>query len=139
MIEKFEHITSAPDESIKLGILFSKFLRKGDVIGLNGDLGSGKTTFVKGILKGLNYKDDVTSPTFSLINEYDADIKVMHVDFYRDNNIDRWKNIGFHEIANNHNITIIEWPSLIPDLLPENIKNLMFEHLNENKRRIFLK
>ena len=60
----------------------SKKVFPGDIISLEGELGTGKTTFVKGILKGLNYKDEVTSPTFTLINEYDADIKVIHIDFY---------------------------------------------------------
>ena len=101
-------------------------------------LGSGKTTFIKGILKGLNYKLDVTSPTFSLVNEYDADLKVIHIDFYREPNIKRWKDIGFEEIIYNNDIILIEWSNLIPEILPEEIKIFTFFHLDINKRKINL-
>ena len=138
MIDKFNHITNSGQESIELGITFSKFLSKGDVIGLNGELGSGKTTFVKGVLIGLQYKEEVTSPTFTLINEYDARYKVMHADFYRDVNIKRWINIGFNEMIYNSDIVLIEWSNLIPSLLPESFFILNFEHIDLNKRKIFL-
>jgi len=139
MIDKFSYITNSSDESVKLGKNISKFLRSGDIIGLNGDLGSGKTTFIKGILQGLNYKENVTSPTFTLINEYFAKLKVIHIDFYREENMMRWKNLGFEEIINNNDIVLIEWSNLIPELLPNDIKIIVFEHIEENKRRIFLK
>ena len=139
MIEKFSYISKSASDSIRLGKNISAHLESGDVIGLNGDLGSGKTTFVKGILEGLNYDGDVTSPTFTLINEYYADMKVIHVDFYRDENIQRWKNLGFHEIINNNDIILIEWSNLIEQLLPSNINIVNFEHVSENERKIYIK
>jgi len=139
MINEFSYITNGAEESIKLGKKFSKLLKSGDVIGLNGDLGAGKTTFIKGILQGFNYEENVTSPTFTLINEYYADLKVIHIDFYREENIMRWKNLGFEEIINNNDIILIEWSNLIPELLPADIKIIFFEHIQENKRKIFLK
>jgi len=139
MLKKFEFISSDAQATVDLGKNFSKELKPGDVIGLNGNLGSGKTTFIKGVLEGLNYKDNVTSPTFTLINEYDANYKVLHVDFYRDNNLTRWKNIGFEEMINNGDIILIEWSNLIPELLPNDIYNLDFKHINFNKRKISLK
>ena len=78
----------------KLGIEFSKTVSKGTIVLLNGDLGSGKTTFAKGVLRGLNYAEEVTSPTYTLINEYNADYDVIHIDCYREKNINRWLNIG---------------------------------------------
>ena len=87
-------IISTPRDCINLGRKISNKLKPGDIISLEGNLGAGKTTFVKGILKGLNYKYDVTSPTFTLINEYHADIKVIHIDFYRESSSERWKVIG---------------------------------------------
>ena len=92
-------IINSAAECELLGFNISKKLKSGHVISLEGDLGSGKTTFVKGILKGLNYKYDVTSPTFTLINEYHADLKVIHIDFYREGNIERWREIGIDEIT----------------------------------------
>ena len=139
MLKNFEHISSNTNTTIDLGKIFSKQLKPGDIIGFNGNLGSGKTTFIKGILEGLHYKDNVTSPTFTLINEYDADYKVLHVDFFRENNIIRWKNIGFEELINKNDIILIEWSNLIPKLLPEDIHILDFEHLNSNQRKISLK
>jgi len=139
MIEKFNYISSNVEESKRLGCLFSSFLSRGDVVGFNGDLGSGKTTFIKGVLNGLNYKGDVTSPTFSLVNEYEADFKVIHIDFYRESNVNRWKNIGFEEIIYTNDIVLIEWSDLIPDILPSHIKILLFEHMSLNKRKINLK
>jgi len=139
MINKFNYISRSTSDSMNFGKKFSSYLKRGDVIGLNGDLGSGKTTFTKGVLEGLNYKGDVTSPTFTLINEYDADMKVIHIDFYRDDNIQRWQNLGFYEILNNNDIILIEWSNLIQQLLPSNIYLLHFEHISKNERKIYLK
>ena len=136
MLENFEYISENENATIQLGVMFSKQLKQGDVIGFNGDLGTGKTTFIKGVLLGLNYKEIVTSPTFTLINEYDAIYKILHIDFYREKNIQRWKNIGFEEIINNDNIVLIEWSNLIPELLPKKINILNFTHIEKNKRKI---
>ena len=139
IIKIVNYITNSDLESIKLGRKFSNNLKQGTIVGLNGEIGSGKTTFIKGILEGLNYKHDVTSPTFTLINEYDADLKVIHIDFYREENIERWKNMGFEEILYNNDVILIEWSNLIPDLLPKDILILNFKHIKENKRKIYLK
>ena len=129
-------IINSINDCIGLGMEISQKLKSGNILILEGELGSGKTTFVKGILKGLNYKYEVTSPTFTLINEYNADHKVIHIDFYREKNILRWKNIGIEEYLYNDNIVIIEWGNLIPELIPENSINIYFEHLELNKRKI---
>ena len=114
----------------------AKKIQAGYVISLEGELGTGKTTFIKGILKGFNYNHEVTSPTFTLINEYEADYKVIHIDFYREPNIQRWLQIGIHEYLNSNNIILIEWGNLIPKLLPEETIHIYFKHLKKNKRRI---
>ena len=132
-------IVNNVEECETLGKLLSGELVEGDVLSLEGDLGSGKTTFVKGILKGLDYKSDVTSPTFTLINEYNANLNVIHIDFYREKNIDRWINLGIHEYFDEDNLVIIEWPNLIPDIIPEKYTEIFFEHLDMNKRRIYLR
>ncbi len=135
---KFDEIVNSLEECIQLGKRLSQLLNLGDTLGLVGDLGAGKTTFVKGILLGLNYKYNVTSPTFTLINEYEADKKVVHMDFYRENNLSRWETIGFYDYINLHkNITIIEWSNLHKTLLPDDMIQINFEHISENKRRIF--
>ena len=138
-MKKINAIVKSEDETLILGEQFSQHLSKGDILGLNGDLGSGKTTLVRGILRGLNYEGHVTSPTFTLINEYDADLYVIHVDFYREENINRWKNIGFEETMYNSDLVVIEWSNLIPEILPEDMKILQFEHVDINERKIYLK
>mgnify|MGYP001167793634 FL=1 len=126
-------------DTFDLGSKISNKLRSGNVIGLIGDLAAGKTSFVKGILNGLDYKHDVTSPTFTLINEYHARIKVVHIDFYRETNIERWYNIGIQEILNEDAIIIIEWADLLLDLLPEDIIKIYFNHVSEDCRKIYTK
>tara|TARA_B100000579_G_scaffold179272_1_gene146107 strand:- start:257 stop:670 length:414 start_codon:yes stop_codon:yes gene_type:complete len=126
-------------DTFDLGSKISNKFKPGDVIGLIGDLAAGKTSFVKGILNGLGYKYDVTSPTFTLINEYHARIKVVHIDFYRETNIERWYNIGIQEILNEDAIIIIEWADLLLDLLPEDIIKIYFNHVSEDCRKIYTK
>ena len=136
---KLDTITRNHNETIKLGVELANLILPPVVIGLNGDLAAGKTTFVKGFLKGLDYKYTVSSPTFTLINNYDAKFNVMHVDFYREPNIERWIEIGFKELILKNNIVLVEWANLLPELLPEDTVNLNFEHHNKNKRRIYIK
>ena len=129
-------ITTSTEETQKLGESFSKNLKPGNVVALIGNLAAGKTSFVKGVLRGLDYKYEVTSPTFTLINEYYAKSKVIHVDFYREENITRWNELGFQNMINSDSIILIEWADLIPDLLPNIDYKLHFEHNGEDKRRI---
>jgi len=123
-------------ETQELGIKFSKCIKSGDVITLNGNLGSGKTTFVKGVLMGLGYKDKVTSPTYTLINEYHIKYNIIHLDCYREKNLDRWLNIGLIDYFNTENILFIEWAENIRSILPDNTINLFFEVINSNERLI---
>ena len=132
-----EKIINNEEECELLGIAIANKLNQGDVVSLEGDLGSGKTTFVKGILKGLNYKYDVTSPTFTLINEYNADLKVIHIDFYRENDTQRWKEIGINEYFHSNNLVLIEWGNMIDEILPDNVIRIYFEHITLNKRKIY--
>ena len=131
--------TFSPDETIDLGKVLAKYLEPSDIICLDGGLASGKTTFVKGILIGLGYKSDVTSPTFTLINEYEAKYNVVHMDCYREDNIQRWISLGIQEYLYSEDIKIIEWPTIISELIPKNTIMISFESISENKRIIRIK
>ena len=120
----------------KLGENFSKKIKSGDIILLYGDLGAGKTTFVKGILKGFQFANEVTSPTFSLINEYNADKKVIHIDCYREKEIERWISIGIEDYFNQSNIVIIEWPEILENIIPDDSIRIKMNHIDDNKREI---
>jgi len=120
----------------KLGESFSQKIKEGNTILLYGDLGSGKTTFVKGILKGFNFLGEVTSPTFSLINEYEADKKIIHIDCYRETEIKRWINIGIEDYFNSSDIVIIEWPEILENIIPDDSIRIKMNHIDDNKREI---
>ena len=138
-MKKVNFTSNNHDETMKIGYDLSKQINPPYVIGLIGDLAAGKTTFVKGFLKGLGYDYTVSSPTFTLINNYDAKYNVMHVDFYRESNLERWIDLGFKELVVNNPVVIIEWADLLPELLPEDTIFINFEHLEEYKRKIFIK
>ena len=103
---------------------------------MNGNLGSGKTTFVKGVLKGLHYQYEVTSPTYTLINEYNADYDIIHIDCYREKDVNRWLNIGLIDYFSGNNILFIEWSEYIKSILPKDINNISFDIVSQNERLI---
>ena len=129
-------ITNSPEETINYAQSITDFFKPGNVYGLRGNLASGKTTFIKGVLLGLNYHQVVNSPTFTLINEYDADCKVIHIDCYREGDLNRWVDLGILEYFSSNYIVIIEWPEIIAPLLPKDISYIDFLTIDNGKRRI---
>ena len=135
MIE-FDKHTDSFEETILLAKSLSSKFEPGGIYGFIGDLASGKTTFIKGLLSGLDFNGMVNSPTFTLINEYDAKHKVIHIDCYRENNISRWIQLGLYDYFHPNNIVLIEWPEIIESILPQNIQYIKFENIDTDKRRI---
>ena len=131
-------VTHNPQETIQLGEHFATFVEKGDVFSFVGELASGKTTFIKGILKGLNFDKPVTSPTFTLVNEYDAKFPVIHIDCYREDEQERWIKLGMNDYMDEANVVIIEWADKMKSLLPVNTIQIQFSHKSINSREIFL-
>ena len=132
-------VTSSAEETIELGKSLSEFIEAGDIMILDGDLAAGKTTFVKGILSGLNFKREVTSPTFTLINEYEAKHRVIHMDCYRENNLQRWVNLGIQDYFYSDDVKIIEWPEIISALIPEDHISITLTSISEFERKIYIK
>ena len=131
-------VTQDPQETIQLGKHFATFVEKGDVFSFVGELASGKTTFIKGILKGLKFDKPVTSPTFTLVNEYDAKFPVIHIDCYREDEQERWIKLGMNDYMDEENVVIIEWADKMKSLLPVNTIQIQFSHKSINSREIFL-
>ena len=131
--------TSSAEETISLGKSLAEFIEPGDIITLEGDLAAGKTTFVKGILLGLNFKHMVTSPTFTLINEYEANQRVIHMDCYRESDLQRWINLGIQDYFYSNDIKIIEWPEIISRLIPEGHISIILTSVSEFERKIYIK
>jgi len=109
---------SSEDETTALAYNFSDELMPGDVIILNGNLGAGKTFFIRQALKNLGI-DNVSSPTFAIVNEYKGKFKIYHFDFYRLTGPAELYDIGFNDYLNDDEaVTFIEWGNLIPGVLP---------------------
>lgn len=113
------YVSNSPTETEKIAEELAKKLKKGDVVCLNGELGAGKTAFVKGLCRAFGVTDYVTSPTYTIINRYEAAIPIFHIDVYRISDVDEMYEIGFDDCLAD-GITIIEWSSLIEEILPKN-------------------
>jgi len=112
-------ITHSPEETKTFGQRLSSRLKPGDVICLYGDLGSGKTCLVQGICRGWGVREPVVSPSFTLLNEYQAQNPVYHFDLYRLKSPDELQNIGFQEYLYGDGLVLIEWPGNAGRELPE--------------------
>jgi len=112
-------ISNSPEETEKIAFQVGKELQVGDVVCLNGELGSGKTVFTKGLAKSLGVQDYITSPTFTIVNEYMGQIPVYHFDVYRINDPQEMYEIGFEDYIFGDGVTIIEWSDNISEILPK--------------------
>lgn len=136
---KYTLSTNNINETIYIGKILGQLLNSKILIGLNGDMGSGKTYLTKGIALGLNIEDNIKSPTFNLINEYtNGKINLYHFDVYRLNSLDELFLIGFDDYIKNDGIKIIEWSSLIKNILPKdtNYIKICKSNTNQNCRTI---
>jgi tRNA threonylcarbamoyladenosine biosynthesis protein TsaE len=131
-----DKITTSPEETSSYAKSLASAFNPGSIYGFNGEIASGKTTFIKGVLSGLDFKGMVNSPTFTLINEYEAKEKVVHIDCYRERSISRWIQLGIIEYFNSNSIILIEWPKVINTILPKDVVYINFENININTRRI---
>lgn len=141
-------ITFNPLETEKIGQrlagVFRRYLQKNPstnlIVGLYGDLGGGKTTFVKGVATGLGIKEIITSPTFTLLKEYKiSGVNLYHFDFYRLKNTQEALNLGFEEyLKRPRSIILIEWADRVDDILPKEKLIVEFDFINQNRRKIIL-
>ncbi|MGM0411372.1 MAG: tRNA (adenosine(37)-N6)-threonylcarbamoyltransferase complex ATPase subunit type 1 TsaE [Bacillota bacterium] len=136
MGEKKYIITNGENETIKLGKYIGQEAKSSQLILLKGELGSGKTRLVKGMAKALNLKDNVSSPTYNLVNEYRGYIALYHFDLYRlDSEMDLI-NIGFEDYLYRDGIVVIEWPELALDFINDDYLLLKFKFISEKERKI---
>lgn len=116
---KFKFTVTSTEETMRFGEKIGAQCASGDIICLIGDLATGKTHLTKGIAKGLNITEHITSPTFTIVNEYDGRLKLYHFDVYRVNDPDEIEAIGFDEYIFSEGISIIEWANYIEELIPK--------------------
>ena len=136
--ESFEIKTKSAEETISLGARLSRFLKGGDIVALRGDLGSGKTTFVRGLVRGLHggKGEEVTSPTFVLMHEYPGEKMIYHIDGYRLKDCEDARASGLEEFFYAGAIVVVEWAERIQALIPNYALKVEFGILGENERTL---
>lgn len=135
-----ELISNSPEETIELGKKIAANLKKGDVIVLTGDLGSGKTKLTEGILTYFGLEKEISSPTFTIVNEYyTTNLNIYHFDVYRLEEEEEFAAIGGEEYFDK-GACIIEWGEMIENMLPNNYTKITFSRdvENENLRKIII-
>lgn len=127
-------ISRSEKKTIEFAEKYAKTLHAGDVVLLQGDLGAGKTVFVKGIARALGIEEEITSPTYAYMNDYDG--KLYHYDCYRLKNGAQAEAMGLCDYFDAGGICVIEWSENIADVLPENCKVVRIRKLGEKEREI---
>lgn len=131
--------SNSVDETIRIGFEFGKQLKPGDVVCLDGDLGAGKTHFVKGVASYFGIDPEkVSSPTYTLIHEYSGSITVYHFDCYRLKGEQEALEIGAEEYFYGDGVCLVEWPNKIEGLIPEEAIWVEISHLSDVKRNIII-
>jgi len=135
--------SKSPEDTISLGKEFAKDIKTGEIIGLDGELGSGKTQFVKGIGGYFNVNDIINSPTFIIVNEYTGvnpitgkTFKINHFDLYRLKNPGELSVIGFDDYLNPDSVSVIEWSKLAETYLGTSLKKVKFDYGESENERI---
>lgn len=133
----FEKEINSTDEMITFGEEIGRQISGGMVLELIGDVGAGKTTFTKGLAKGLGISETVQSPTFTISRVYEGDkLTLSHYDFYRLNDYGIMEMELAENLSNTKNVTVIEWAGDLAEILPKKHLKLVFESLNENQRKV---
>ncbi|MFP3722998.1 tRNA (adenosine(37)-N6)-threonylcarbamoyltransferase complex ATPase subunit type 1 TsaE [Niallia circulans] len=135
-MNNFEWKADTAERTIDFAERIAWLLQAGDVITLEGDLGAGKTTFTKGIAKGLGITNTVNSPTFTIIKEYQGKLPLYHMDVYRLKDSD--EDLGFDEYFEGEGVTVVEWAHLIEEQLPVDYLQINLYYDNTSGRKIVL-
>jgi len=124
------------EDTVRAGQALGESLQRGMTVSLEGPLGSGKTTFVKGIARALGVRDEVTSPSFTIMTAYAGRIPLYHLDLYRLDRIDEIENLGFDDVVFGDGVTVIEWGEKAGSLLPEDVVEVRIEMASDGSREI---
>jgi tRNA threonylcarbamoyladenosine biosynthesis protein TsaE len=131
-----EITTRSPEETLKLGEKLARFLKGGTVIALKGTLGAGKTCLAKGIARGLGVTETVTSPTYTIIHEYEGILPFYHIDAYRLSGDGEFDSLGAEELLYGEGVTVIEWSERIPRSIPRDAWTVELSLLKDGGRKI---
>lgn len=132
-------LSASLNDTARLAELVSQQVIKGDVIAFTGGMGAGKTTFTRSLVKALGYSGDVSSPTFTLINEYlTENFHIYHFDFYRITDPDDLYSTGYYDYLDGENILIIEWSENITEELPSNVITVEINRISDTEREFII-
>jgi tRNA threonylcarbamoyladenosine biosynthesis protein TsaE len=129
-------ISSSSDETFSFASELGKNIQKKTIVALYGTLGAGKTIFAKGLAAGLGIVDEITSPTFSLLEVYEGNTAFYHFDLYRIDDPNEFLNLSFEEYWEGDGVSVIEWAEIAENILPKKRINVWIEYIDENSRRI---
>ena len=134
-MKSIDILSTSSNQTMNIAKTLAKYLSKGDTVVLTGELGSGKTKFTEGFLSYFNLDKEISSPTFTIVNEYkNSNISIFHFDVYRLEDVDEFYAIGGDEYFNS-GISIIEWGELIKDALPKDYIEIVF-HKDDNDENL---
>ncbi len=135
------HQSHSPEQTVEMGRLLGQLLAPGHVVGLVGELGAGKTCFVQGVSRGLEVDPRVyvSSPTFTLVNEYPGRLTLYHIDLYRLADPDELVEIGLDDYYRGDGACLVEWFDRFPEDVPPHHVELRFEVLDDSRRRLHVK
>jgi len=131
-------ITNSENETVTKGEKLGRTLRPGAVVALYGDLGAGKTAFTRGIAKGLDITMNVSSPTFTIVNEYPGKTPLFHFDMYRLENENELFDIGWDDYQDRGGVYVVEWSEKVPGAFTEDTIIVKIENLGGNKRSLLI-
>jgi tRNA threonylcarbamoyladenosine biosynthesis protein TsaE len=132
-------VTRSAEATQAAGERLGQTLGPGDVVGLTGELGAGKTCFIQGLAYGLGVKDRATSPTFVLINEYQGRLPVRHVDAFRTTSFTELMELGLPELFDEAGVTVVEWADKVAPLLPPRTIHVHIEGVGDEPREITIR
>ena len=127
-------LSGSENATVSFAKEYAKTLKKGDVVLLNGEMGAGKTVFCKGVALGLGIKDEILSPTYAYMNDYDG--KLYHYDCYRLKSGAQAEGLGLTDYFHGNGVCLIEWAENIADVLPENCKSVTIKKIGAFNREI---
>lgn len=133
---KTTYITQSQEESLALGIELGKHAKPGDIFALIGNLGTGKTILAKGIAKGLGIEEEITSPTFTLLEVYESTLPLYHFDLYRISDDAELENLFFEEYWFGDGVSVIEWADRALKRLPQDIYIITLKYIDAKRRKI---
>jgi tRNA threonylcarbamoyladenosine biosynthesis protein TsaE len=133
---KTTYITQSQEETLALGIELGKHAKPGDIFALIGNLGTGKTILAKGIAKGLGIEEEITSPTFTLLEVYESTLPLYHFDLYRISDDAELENLFFEEYWFGDGVSVIEWADRALKRLPLDIYIITLEYIDAERRKI---